>query len=82
MIKAFTSFLIEPSYIWIIVPPICISGGDFTTRDGRGSHSIWGSDKYFDDENFTLKHYGAGWLSMANAGIKRLKFLSFSPNKC
>jgi len=49
-----------------VIKGFMMQGGDIVSGDGHGSISIYG--ERFPDENFVVKHYGAGWVAMANAG--------------
>lgn len=56
----------EGSVFHRVVKGFVVQGGDFVSGNGYGFKSIYG--EHFDDENFNVKHYGAGWLNMANRG--------------
>lgn len=49
-----------------VIPDFMVQGGD-PTGTGRGGSSIYG-EKFADEIDDTLKHAGAGVLSMANSG--------------
>lgn len=51
-----------------VVRDIVFQGGDILGQNGNYSRSAYGTEGVFDDENFVLRHCGAGTLSMCNRG--------------
>lgn len=50
-----------------IIRDFMVQGGDFEKHDGTGGYSVF-EEKYFDDENFEIRHNKRGRVSMANRG--------------
>ena len=59
-------FMLRPTVMVSVLDVDGVAGGDYVHGDGRGEESIYGG--LFDDEALDLKHYGSGWVSMANRG--------------
>ncbi|KAL5021872.1 hypothetical protein ScPMuIL_001027 [Solemya velum] len=49
-----------------VIKNFMIQAGDIDLPDGTKATSIYGGT--FDDENFIVRNYGAGWVGMANYG--------------
>lgn len=50
-----------------IIHDFMVQGGDFVNGDGTGGYSVYGKQK-FNDENFKINHNKKGRVSMANSG--------------
>uniref|UniRef100_A0A3Q1CXE9 Peptidyl-prolyl cis-trans isomerase n=1 Tax=Amphiprion ocellaris TaxID=80972 RepID=A0A3Q1CXE9_AMPOC len=64
--KMVDNFVALGSKFHRIIKQFVIQGGNFPRGGSTGGKSIYGDCS--PNENFKLKHYSPGWLSMANAG--------------